>query len=205
MSISKYIVGLAPGSTMFRVASYVGIILACCILATPSFADLVFNGGFETGDLTGWTTLPASSGSDFGVNGSYPHSGAKDAFFAATGYYDDSIMQTLPTVPGQSYQIDFWLAHTNPYNHADFTANWDGSTILSLVDAGYFTYTKYSFTLPATDTSTTLKFSGREIVSFVYLDDVSVQPVPEPSTLVLLSAGLFSFLAFVWRKRKQAA
>ena len=95
---------------MFRVASYVGIILACCILATPSFADeLIANGGFETGNFSGWTTLPASSGSDFGVNSNYPNSGTKDAFFGATGQYNDSIMQTLPTVEGQSYKIDFYL------------------------------------------------------------------------------------------------
>jgi len=190
---------------MFRVANYVGIILACCILVSPSLAsELVANGGFESGDFSSWTTLPASSGTDFGVNGNNPHSGTNDAFFAAVGQYDDSIMQTLPTVEGQSYKIDFYLAHANYDAHADFTASWNGNTILSLVDSNFFYYTKYSFTEVATSATTTLQFSGRESVSFIYLDDVSVQPIPEPSTFVLLSAGVFGFLAYVCRKRKQA-
>ena len=94
--------------------------------------------------------------------------------------------------------------HANYDAHADLTASWDGNTILSLVDSNFFYYTKYSFTEVATSASTTLQFSGRESVSFIYLDDVSVQPVPEPSTLVLLSAGVFGFLAYVCRKQKQA-
>ncbi|MGA2797106.1 MAG: PEP-CTERM sorting domain-containing protein [Thermoguttaceae bacterium] len=187
---------------MFRLASYAGIVLACCILATPSFAELVANGGFESGNFTGWTTLPASSGSDFYVGSNYPHSDLHEVNFGAGLQYDDSIMQTLPTVEGQSYKIDFWLAHPNYDTYANFTASWDGNTILSLVNSDIFYYTKYSFTLPATTTSTTLQFSGRESVSFVFLDDVSVQPVPEPSALVLLSAGVFGFLAYVFRKQK---
>ena len=203
MSMLKFLLCLAPGSTMFRFASYIGIILAGCILVTPSFADeLVANGGFESGNFSSWTTTPASSGTDFGVNGNNPHSGTKDAFFAATGQYDDSIMQTLPTVKDQSYKIDFYLAHANYDAHADFTASWDGNTILSLVNSNFFYYTKYSFTEVATSASTTLQFSGRESVSFIYLDDVSVQSIPEPSTLVLLSAGVFGFLAYVFRKQK---
>ena len=150
MSISKYIVGQTPGSTMFRLASYAGIILASCILATPSFAELVVNGGFETGDFSSWTTLPASSGSDFYVGSNYPHSGLHEANFGAGLQYNDSIMQTLPTIEGQSYEIDFWLAHPNYDAYANFTTSWDGSPILSLVDSNIFYYTKYSFTEVAT-------------------------------------------------------
>lgn len=203
--MSKYLVCLAPGSTRFRIACSVGIVLVCCFLVTPSFAELVVNGGFETGDFSSWTTLPASSDSDFYVNSNYPHSGLHEANFGAGLQYDDSITQTLLTVEGQSYEIDFWLAHPNYDAYANFTASWDGSPILSLINSDIFYYTKYSFTKVATSTSTTLKFSGRDSVSFVYLDDVSVQPVPEPSSLVLLSAGVFGFLAYVCRKRKPAA
>jgi hypothetical protein len=203
--MSKLLVGLTPGSTMFRLASYVGIILACCILVTPSFAsELVANGGFETGNFSGWTQLPASSGSDFYVASNYPHSGLHQAFFGAGGQYDDSILQTLTTIPLQTYKIDFWLAHPYYDSYANFTASWDGSQVLSLVNTNFFYYTDYTFTEVATSTSTILQFSGRESVSSISLDDVSVQPIPEPASLVLFSAGVFGFLAYIYRKRKKA-
>ena len=34
------------------------------------------------------------------------------------------------------------------------------------------------------------------------IDSVSLSVVPEPSTLVLLAAGLFGLLAYAWRKRR---
>jgi hypothetical protein len=205
MSMSKHLVCLAPGSTMFRVAGYAGIILACCIVATPGYAELVVNGGFETGDFTGWTAYYTPSGSDMYVGSNYPHSGLHQALFAASGQYDDSIMQSLTTVPGQSYKIDFWLAHPFTDSSNEFVAIWNAFPLLSLTPASYFGYTEYTFTKVATDTTTILQFAGRDAPAYFYLDDVSVQPVPEPSTLVLLSAGVFSFLAYVCRKRKQAA
>ena len=74
--------------------------------------ELVKNGGFEKGTFSDWTTVAASSGSDFYVTSFYPHSDTYNALFAAGGQYDDSIKQPLATVPGQSYKIDFWLAHS---------------------------------------------------------------------------------------------
>jgi hypothetical protein len=203
MSISKLLLGQTPGSAMFRLASYVGIILAFCILATPSFAEeLIANGGFETGDFTGWTTYYTPSGSDMYVGSNYPHSGLHQALFAASGQYDDSIMQSLTTVPGQSYKIDFWLAHPYTDSSNEFVAIWDAIPLLSFTPASYFGYTKYTFTKVATGTTTILQFAGRDAPAYFYLDDVSVQPIPEPSTLVLLTMGVFGFLALVIRKQK---
>lgn len=40
-------------------------------------ANLVANPGFETGDFTDWSTFAASTGSNFGVDSSNPHSGIR--------------------------------------------------------------------------------------------------------------------------------
>src|SRR5208337_852481 len=100
--------------------------------------DLVLNGGFETGDSTGWTLIKATSGSDFristGVGSIGPQSGSYFAAFGAQGSSDDTIAQTLSTAPHQSYTFSFWLAQSSAAGITipnDFTAYWNGSPVLS--------------------------------------------------------------------------
>jgi len=45
-----------------------------CVASRASAANLLVNPGFETGDLTGWTSHGASSGSNSGVNNPDRHS-----------------------------------------------------------------------------------------------------------------------------------
>ena len=83
------------------------------ITAIPH-SNLVTNGGFETNDFSGWTTVAASYGSAFGVYPSAgliaPHSGNHYAGFGSWGRIDDTILQSLATIPGESYTFTFWLA-----------------------------------------------------------------------------------------------
>ena len=84
--------------------------IAVALVATGRLvsANLIVNPGFETGDFTGWTTTPATSGSDFAVVPN-PHSGAYAVSFAATGTDLDAISQTFATTPGTRYNLSFWL------------------------------------------------------------------------------------------------
>ena len=82
-------------------------------VSTGGGPNLIVNGGFETGDFTGWTTTHAASGSFLAV-GHFPHSGTFGAVFAGTTEDSfDSISQTLATLPGHTYLVDFWLEN-NP-------------------------------------------------------------------------------------------
>jgi hypothetical protein len=135
---------------------------------------LLVNGDFETGDLTGWTFTPASSGSLFAVNSVLPHSGNYAASFGGVtaGSYD-TITQTITTVPGRQYTLDYWLANDRePAN--DFRVMWGSTLVQDILDAQPFGYTHYTFTETATSTSTTISFAGYQVPGYFYLDDVSV-------------------------------
>ncbi len=171
----------------------IGTLLA----AASASANSITNGGFEAGDFTGWTVDTAPSGSLLFV-GNHAHSGADAAWFGAIGVRDDSLSQTFSTLPGEAYTVTFWLSHGATDSSNDFSAWWDDSPLLALVNAPRFNTRPYSFVLNAADNETRLRFSGRALRDYYYLDDVSVMPLaprepipaPEVPTLALLLSGL---------------
>jgi flagellin len=199
--------------TGFR-AAIVMVALAAFFAFVPSIAwavNIVQNPGFETGDFTDWTaSIPNQS------VGNNPHSGMFDAELGSVGA-PGSLSQTLTTVPGQPYTLTYWLANEPPLCCPnEFRVTWNGSVItdqmcLPSQTSGFFCssfdYTQFEFdNLVATGTSTTLDFGARQDPAFFSLDDVSVAPTPEPSTLALAVPGIVPFaLVYLNRRgRKQA-
>ncbi|NTU43351.1 MAG: PEP-CTERM sorting domain-containing protein [Nitrospirales bacterium] len=172
-----------------RLSMVLTILASTLLIVQCAAANMVTNGGFETGDFTGWTITPAASGSFLDVDSNWPHSGVYGAFFGAYDYQDDSISQTISTVPGQSYTFDFWISNLE-YGNDHFQAFWDGASVLDLFDSPAFDYTYYSFIETASGPSTTIQFSSYDIVYYYDLDDVSVNPVPEPSAFILFGTGM---------------
>jgi hypothetical protein len=88
--------------------------------------------------------------------------------------FDDELSQVLATTPGATYTLSFELAHDSTNNENDFSVQFGGGTVFSLVNSAAFDYTLETLTVTATSSSTTLAFFGREVPAWYELDDVSV-------------------------------
>ncbi len=176
------------------------------LLGTSAMAaELVVNGGFESGDFTGWTTAITNFtfvSNSVNVNPVTPISGTYSAWFGQFRT-DATISQTLHTCPGDVYVISFDLGHFNPgtdFNN-DFSVMFDGVTILTLSHQLAFGDTHYAAAVVATTNNTLLTIAGRDDPTFYVLDNVSCQGEvcsPLPGSLMLLGSGFLGLLG--WRK-----
>ena len=192
----------------------------CLVLSGPVLAadNLIANPGFETGDFTGWTLAGPVEDNTFvstaGWNEWLPHSGDYFAALGAVGS-DVFLSQDLATTAGQSYTIRFFLGSDGETPN-DFTALWNGSTLLSLTDEpetpGHdlingppaAAYVFYSFTEVATGPTTTVQFNTRNDPGWWAFDDISVTAVPEPSSLALSGIGFATLAGYARRQRRRA-
>ena len=163
-------------------------------VAAQAGPNIVVNGGFETGDFSGWTTSidPVFDGVD-----SLQHLSGSFAAFFGNPFGASTISQMLATVPGTFYSIDFWLQAESDVLGASapnaFSFNWNGGAAeLALTNSPAFGYTHYSFLLKATGATTQLAFTFANEPAFWDFDDVSASAVPEPGSLALvaLACGL---------------
>ncbi len=198
---------------------------ALTLLATlggPVRADnIVVNGGFETGDFSGWATqgnfvLVAGGknygGFDFGGHGA--HGGT---YFAALGTVSSlgSISQTLATVAGQTYTLDFFVAGDGGSPN-ELKVNWGGTVVFDQTGIPNQGYVEHKLQLTATGPSTKLTFWERNDPGYLALDDVSVTgpgangqgetpTSPEPASLALFGVGGLAMFGYARLRRRKPA
>jgi hypothetical protein len=175
----------------------------------------------------GWQLGPPGSpgpsnmtvGSGFGpLTNQGPQSGSHYMIFqspATSGY--DCLYQDLNTTAGLQYQVSFYVAiapgtagGTPPGLHPVWDENTANSTILGPSNSYYnpastlsSAYQFYSFSTVASTSLTRLDFHGIDATGAIFLDNVSVTPVPEPSSLVLVAACMVAALR-PWRRKTGA-
>jgi hypothetical protein len=199
------------------------IILAGLALATVGLMgsqaqaltnNLIVNPGFETGDLTGYTETGNYTNFDgvtTGNDAGGPHSGT---YLLELGSFPSSglagVSQNVSTVAGEDYTFSLYLANggTNGPGQQLFDVYYDGKTIYSLDGETTFSYKLLSFNVVGTG-SDTIGIAGYSNSTYNNVDDLSfvaspssVSAVPEPSTWLLMIAGIAGVGLMLRRAKK---
>jgi len=200
VAVSSQVSGLSLGTLYhFRLVATngAGTSSGADLTFTAHEAPLIENGGFETGDFTGWYQSGFWLGEFVDTDPLGRHSGTYGAVLGTLdtpGY----LFQQIPTNPGWLYLISFWLER--PYDEPpnEFSVTWDGTNIfygVNLVEVGW---TNIQLRAVATRSGTILKFGFLDDPSYFGFDDVSVVPIPPPEFLPGAPSVINGNLALRW-------
>lgn len=159
----------------------------------------VVNGGFEDG-LTGWTCVADGGACSTGTQGEPAIEGVSYFWGFDNARPAGVLEQILATATGGLYEISF-VFNTNgpvPPNALSISVG-DLGASLALVPGSWTTYTG-TFTALSDSTALDFLFATEGGTGTVWIDNVVVSAVPEPSVLALLGLGLAGFAAS--RRRK---
>ena len=188
-----------PHFTTLLAAAFV--LLSATPLAAQSVgASRLQNGDFQEGGFGGWTVNAGYTSVLSQPYGAYQAvAGSTYAILGPVGA-DGTLSQGFSDVAGAPLVVRFYLASDGGLTN-DFSASFDGQTLLALSDIPVQGWQFYRFAVDGSG-SDTLAFSFRDDPGYLALDDVAVTPaaIPEPGAVALLAAGWVAFQVLLKRR-----
>jgi hypothetical protein len=194
-------------------------------------ANLINNGSFEFGnfvpdihdsmllgvgatDITGWTVQNGGLAWD-GPTNPYGLTAADGSYFLdLSGDHNNPpwggvVSQTIPTVVGGLYRLSLDLGNSTTWNgktavSVAVTAGSASTVFTTGIPTGRNVWEFKTFDFTATSANTAISVVGQPAVNVMYigLDNLSLERVPEPSTMALLGGS--GLLLLAWRRFRKA-
>jgi hypothetical protein len=201
----------------FTGAALIGVLLQ----SGASKANVLLNGGFESGNFNNWTVNTGGEATypqvviAYNQPGAYPtgafgepiptapNGGSYGAYFVSDNT-DESISQAISLTQGQSYQVSFEVYSPNNGRRNAFDATLQSSVdgVLSplftakTLASGWTIYSPGPYTF-------SLNFHGQGVPAGDFVvDNASVAAVPEASTWAMMILGFVGVGFLAYRRRE---